>query len=75
MFKMLKGYRTVLLNLAAVLLAVVDYLDNDHDLLAIAFGSPERAAIAAIVLGTTNVALRFITTTPVGRKSAAPSGI
>ena len=68
MFNALKGYRTLLLNLGAALLAIVDYLANAGGLLASVFASPERAALATIVLGSLNVALRMVTTSPVGKQ-------
>ena len=57
----MKGYRTLLLNLAATVLPVLQGLDVT------ALGS-SGMAIYAGVIAVANIALRFLTTTPVGEK-------
>ena len=57
----MKGYRTLLLNLAAAILPVLQGLDVT------ALGSSGMAVYAG-VLAITNIGLRLLTTTPVGGK-------
>lgn len=57
----MKGYRTLLLNLAAAVLPVLQGLDVT------ALGSGGMAVYAG-VLAIANIGLRLLTTTPVGGK-------
>lgn len=57
----MKGYRTLLLNLAAAVLPVLQGLDVT------ALGSSGMAVYAG-VLAIANIGLRLLTTTPVGVK-------
>lgn len=60
----LKGYRTLLFNLAILGLAVTDYLVGfDFSI----FASPRIAAVLILGITLINIILRFFTTTVIGK--------
>lgn len=64
----MKGWRTIAFNAAVVVGGVVAYLDAS-DLSALDRFLPDGSGpLLAIALGVANVALRYVTTTPVGRR-------
>lgn len=66
----MKGSRTILFNLLALALALLDLFVNDGSVLSSLFSKPEHAVAALAVLKIANVVLRFVTTTPVFTKEA-----
>lgn len=64
----MKGYRTILLNLGLLLLAVTDYFVASGTLLGTLLDNPKHAALAVAAVNVLNIALRFVTTGPVGKK-------
>ena len=65
---MLKGYRTVLVNLALALVAVTDYFVASGSIIGALFDSPRQAALAVAGVNVLNILLRFVTTGPVGKE-------
>lgn len=59
----MKGYKTVILNGAAVVIPIVDLVVNNGALITAI--SPTGAGVILSVLGLVNVVLRWITTTPI----------
>lgn len=61
----MKGYRTLIVNGAVCLIPIVDLLTSGGELLLPLLG-PKGAAVLS-GLGAVNIALRWVTTTPVLR--------
>lgn len=61
----MKGYRTLIVNGAVCLIPIVDLVTTGGELLLPVLGPKGTAVLSA--LGALNVALRWITTTPVMR--------
>ena len=59
----LKGYKTLIVNGAIVLIPVLDFIANQGDIITALTGGQAAGVIAA--LGLINMGLRWITTTPV----------
>lgn len=64
----MKGWRTVGLNILLALLAVTDYLVSAAGMLPSVFSDPKQATLIVLGVNMVNVVLRFITTTPVGKR-------
>lgn len=67
----MKGWRTVVLNALLVLLAVTDYLVSASGILPSVFSDPKQAAAIVVGVNVVNVVLRFVTTTPIGKRDAS----
>lgn len=64
----MKGWRTILLNLAVGLLLVTDYLVTSNALLSRVVTDAKDAAFLILGVNILNILLRAITTTRVGSK-------
>ena len=67
----MKGYRTIALNGLMIALLLTDYLVANTGVIAQVFSDPKHAALAMIGVNGLNIALRFFTNTPVGKRDAA----
>ena len=63
----MKGYRTILLNLAMLLIPICDYLVTGGTLVSTMIDDPKWATIVVVTINILNIVLRFITTTPIGK--------
>jgi hypothetical protein len=63
-----KGYRTVLVNAALLGVALTDYLIADGQLVGLVVSNPKAAGLIVAAVNLLNIALRFVTTGPVGKK-------
>ena len=64
----MKGYRTLVFNLVPMLAVIFDYLILQGDLVKLMITDPTIAALTMCGINCINIALRFMTTTPVGQK-------
>lgn len=64
----MKGYRTIAVNLALMLLALTDYFIANGTLVAQVVENPKASALVVAGINVLNIVLRFATTSPVGRK-------
>lgn len=62
----MKGYKTMIVNGAAVLVPVLDTVLNHGELVGAVLGP--NAVVALSILGVVNMGLRWITSTPVFKK-------
>lgn len=60
----LKGYRSVLVGLAFLLLPLLDYITN-NGVMEMLLNDPEKQRIASVVVGIIMIVLRTVTTTPI----------
>lgn len=63
-----KGFKTLFINSAIVLVPILDYLANNGGLLTSLISNPATATAVVSGIGLVNVVLRTVTTTAVGRK-------
>lgn len=59
----MKGYKTLIVNGAAVAIPLVDMAVNNGDIVSAVLGQHGAAAVS--ILGLINMVLRWVTTTPV----------
>lgn len=64
----MKGYRTIIANAAVAALPVAGEILSFLDVFDWRSIAPEYAGWFILVVGVLNIGLRFITTTPVGKK-------
>lgn len=63
----MKGWRTLLANALIVLAGIIAYLD----MAGLAAIIPPKYSWVPIAIGVLNIVLRYMTTTPVGKKEEA----
>ena len=66
----LKGYKTVLFNSAITFGTVTDYFVNNASTVTSLVEDPKKAALAVISVSVVNIWLRYLTSSPMGRRSA-----
>ena len=64
----MKGYRTIIANLVPLVALLTDYLVGNSEFVKLVAHNPERAVLVIGFLNMGNIILRFVTTTPVGKK-------
>lgn len=64
----MKGYRTVLVNLALLAIALTDYFIGSTPLVSQIISDPKAAGLVVAGVNVINIALRFATTSAVGKK-------
>lgn len=64
----MKGYRTILANGVLLAMSVGDYLVNNGGVVSSLVEDPKSAARTIAVITIVNIALRSVTTGPVGKK-------
>jgi hypothetical protein len=64
----MKGFRTLLINIVPLFLTLTDYLVNNGAFVSAIVKNPERAVVVIGMINVLNIILRFMTTTPVGKK-------
>ncbi len=64
----MKGWRTVLLNLACMAVLMTDYLLGASGIWPQLLDNPKHATAVVLGINLLNIALRFVTNTPVGKK-------
>lgn len=64
----MKGYRTIVANGVLLAMSVGDYLVNNGSIVSSLVEDPKSAARTIAVITIVNIALRAITTGPVGKK-------
>jgi hypothetical protein len=63
-----KGYRTLALNLAPGVVLMLDYAIGSGQILGLLIENPKTLAAVMLGLNLANIWIRFLTTTPVGKK-------
>ncbi len=56
----LKGYRTILFNIATIIVGLAEYTDLINMI------APEYTPLLLLVVGVSNLVLRYLTDTPMG---------